>query len=246
MFTAEQLRNIMFVDIETASMTESYESLDERFARLWDKKSESLNRREEEPRSPSEWYGERAAIFAEFGKVVCISAGFLTGEDERMSLRIKSFYGEDEAAILRDFAEMLTSFHGKPGRSLCAHNGKEFDFPYLGRRYLIHGLPLPPFIDGMQGKKPWEIALVDTMTLWKFGDFKSFVSLDLLTAVLNIPSPKDDIDGSEVGRVFWQEKDSARIARYCEKDVVATAQVMLRYSGLPILTESDVQSVTAF
>lgn len=246
MFTAEQLRNIMFVDIETVSMTDSYGSLDERFSRLWDKKCESLNRREDEPRSPEEWYGERAAIFAEFGKVVCISAGFLSGEDDQLHLRIKSFYGEDEAAILRDFTEMLKGFDSKPGRSLCAHNGKEFDFPYLGRRYLINRLPLPPFIDGMQGKKPWEIALVDTMTLWKFGDFKSFVSLDLLTAVLDIPSPKDDIDGSEVGRVFWQEKDPARIARYCEKDVVATAQVLLRYSGLPLLSEADVHSVTAF
>ena len=132
----------------------------------------------------------------------------------------------------------------RPERNLCAHNGKEFDFPYLGRRYLINGLPLPHSISDIQNKKPWEIRLLGTMTMWKFGDYKSFSSLDLLCAVLGVPSPKDDIDGSEVGRVFWEEKDYRRIAVYCEKDVLATAQVLLRFSRQPIISEADFKSMT--
>jgi predicted PolB exonuclease-like 3'-5' exonuclease len=130
-----------------------------------------------------------------------------------------------------------------PARKLCAHNGKEFDFPYLGRRFVINGIRLPAPLSDLQGKKPWEVRLEDTMQLWKFGDYKSYTSLDLLTAVLGIPTPKDDIDGSMVGKVFWEDKDYARIAHYCEKDVVATAQVMLRFSGMPLISASKIQSV---
>ena len=240
----KQLEGIMIVDIETASVTATYEDLPERFQGLWDKKAKILNKREEEPKPPEDLYTDRAAIFAEFGKVVCISAGYIKFEGDRPTFRCKSYYGPDENALLKEFGDVLNQFMARPERNLCAHNGKEFDFPYLGRRYLINGLPLPHSISDIQNKKPWEIRLLDTMTMWKFGDYKSFSSLDLLCAVLGVPSPKDDIDGSEVGRVFWEEKDYRRIAVYCEKDVLATAQVLLRFSRQPIIAEADFKSMT--
>lgn len=240
----KQLENIMFVDIETASVVANYEELPERFQGLWNKKARILNKREEEPMPPEDLFRERAAIFAEFGKVVCISAGYIKYEGDRPTFRVKSYYGADEYDILKEFSGVLNQFMSRPDRNLCAHNGKEFDFPYLGRRYLINSLPLPNSIADIQMKKPWEIRLLDTMTMWKFGDFKSFSSLDLLCATMGIPSPKDDIDGSEVGRVFWEEKGYRRIAIYCEKDVLATAQVLLRFSREPLIEEKDMISMT--
>ena len=191
---------------------------------------------------PSHLYQSRAAIFAEFGKVVCISCGFIRYQDDKPHFKLKSFSGNDEQRLLADFAAMLNPFTQKSERTLCAHNGKEFDFPYLGRRYLINGLPLPAILGEMQSKKPWEVRLLDTMQLWKFGDYKSFTSLDLLCAVFGVPSPKDDIDGSQVGRVFWVEQDYARIARYCERDVVATAQVLLRMCGENMMEAENIVS----
>ena len=181
-------------------------------------------------------YKDRAAIFAEFGQVVCISCGFLRFEGQGPVFRAKSWFGSDESANLQGFAKMLNDYlEVKPRVALCAHNGKEFDSPYLGRRYLINRLPVPEPLR-VQGKKPWETAFIDTMELWKFGDYKSFTSLDLLTAILDVPTPKDDMDGSQVGSVFWEEGDHARIAHYCEKDVLATAQVLLRFAGEPLAT----------
>ncbi len=240
----KQLENIMFVDIETVSIVEHYDELPERFQALWKKKSGILNRRSEEEKSPEDWFSDQAAVSAEFGKVVCISAGYIKYENDRPTFRAKSYYGDDENKLLMEFGEAMNQFMSRPGRQLCAHNGKEFDFPYLGRRYLINGLPLPMAIADMQNKKPWEIRVLDTMLLWKFGEFRSFASLDLLTACLGVPSPKDDIDGSEVGNVYYKEKDVGRIARYCEKDVLATAQVMLRFSRQPLIEEGDFQTLT--
>ena len=244
MYSPQQIENILFVDIETVSATQTFSELPERLQGLWEKKAALLNKREAEPKDPDEMYTDRAAIFAEFGKVVCISVGYLKFVDDRPTFKAKSFFGSDERQILTDFREMLDQFMNRPGRNLCAHNGKEFDFPYLGRRYLIQGIPLPTSIADIQMKKPWEIRLLDTMTLWKFGDFKNFTSLDLLCAGLGVPSPKDDINGSEVGRVFWEEQDPRRIALYCEKDVLATAQVLLRFSRLPLVAEGDFISAT--
>lgn len=243
MYSKNQLENILFLDIETASVTKSYEELPERFRELWDKKTNILNKRMEEPLPPEEMYTDRAAIFSEFGKVVCISCGYIKFEGDKPTFRVKSYFGENEHEILKDFAVMVDQFTSRNDRNLCAHNGKEFDFPYLGRRYLINGLKLPRILADIQNKKPWEIRLIDTMTMWKFGDYKSYTSLDLLCAVLQVPSPKDDIDGSEVGRVFWEENDAARIAKYCEKDVLATAQVLLRMCRMPLIEEADVASV---
>lgn len=243
MFSRKQLEDILFLDIETASVTETYEELPERLRSHWDRKSELLQARESVTISHADYFPQRAAIFAEFGKVVCVSCGYIRFVGDEPKFRVKSWFGEDEREVLSGTQRMLDQFLNGPTRQVCAHNGKEFDLPFLGRRYLINGLPLPEILKDVQGKKPWEVRLLDTMNFWKFGDFKSFTSLDLLTAVLEIPSPKDDIDGSEVGRVFWQEKDYARIAKYCEKDVVATAQVLLRFSGEPLLAENAVESV---
>lgn len=237
MYKQSQLENILFVDIETASVVQTYDDLPERMQGLWDKKSRRYANQEPDM-NPSELFGAKAGIHAEFARVVCISAGYLTFNDEGIpEITLKSYCGPDEYQVLEDFGKMLDKYTAaKPGRNLCAHNGKEFDFPFLGRRYLIHGLRVP-YVLSTQGKKPWEVSFIDTMELWKFGDYKAYTSLDLLTAVLGIPSPKDDIDGSQVGKVFWEEKDYDRIQVYCEKDVKVTAQVLLRMSRFPLIPE---------
>ncbi len=240
MYKREQLENILFLDIETASVEESFSNLTPEFQALWERKSEILNKREEVDKNAATLYDERAAIFAEFGKVVCISCGFIRFNEDKPSFRLKSFFGADEQAILEEFAVLADSFMKNPNRNLCAHNGKEFDFPYLGRRFLIKGLQMPNILSEIQSRKPWEIRLIDTMHLWKFGDYKSYTSLDLLCGVFGVPSPKEDMDGSQVGHVFWVDKDYERIAHYCERDVLATAQVLLRMSGLSMVDEADV------
>jgi 3'-5' exonuclease len=241
MFSRSQIEQIMFLDIETASISPDMNALPAQMKPLWERKAGLIQERTEEQGPPAELFKKRSAIFAEFGKVVCISCGVIRFHEDRPSIKLKSFFGADEPTILSEFAVMLNPFiSGRADRNLCAHNGKEFDFPYLGRRYLINGLPLPGVFADLQSKKPWEIRLLDTMQIWKFGDYKSFTSLELLCAVFGIPSPKDDMDGSQVGQVFWEERDYARIARYCEQDVLATAQVLLRMCGEKIRQDSAV------
>lgn len=226
-------RKILFLDIETVPAVQDYTELPERLMPLWDKKSRRYQNQEPD-KGVEELFFQKAGIHAEFGKVVCISCGYLQFEGEKPTgIKLKSFYGEDERQILEDFAKVLNDFSSKKF-NLCAHNGKEFDFPYLGRRYVIHGLPLPNVLQ-TQGKKPWETTFIDTMELWKFGDYKAYTSLDLLAAVLGVPSPKDDIDGSQVANVFYYEKDHERIKVYCEKDVLTTAQVLLRMCRMPLV-----------
>jgi len=227
-----KLDKVLFLDIETVPMCATYEQLPERYVALWDKKAGFLKRADED--TPESLF-PRAGIYAEFGKVVCISFGmFQSG-----TFRIKSFAGDDEKAVLTDFANLLESKFSDGNFLLCAHNGKEFDFPYLSRRMLINNVSLPEILD-MAGKKPWEVAHLDTMELWKFGDFKNYTSLDTLSAVFNIPTPKDDIDGSQVGKVYWEDKDLDRIMIYCQKDVLTIAQLFLRYQGKPLLEEEQV------
>src|SRR5699024_3038620 len=170
---------------------------------------------------------DTAAILAEFGKIVCISVGFVKKEDEKVQLRLKSFAGDDEKKLLDDLNQLLNAHYNQKHHLLCAHNGQEFDFPYLARRILINGLALPNIPD-IAGKKPWEVNHLDTMQLWKFGDYKHYTSRNLLTNILDIPSPKDDISGADVGRVYWEDGDVERIATYCEKDVQATVQLFCR------------------
>lgn len=234
-----KLENVLFLDIETVPLISKYNELSEIEKELWDKKSAYLQDREE--KSSAEVY-EKAGIFAEFGKIICISVGFIVEKDLSYKLRIKSFADDDEKVILASFIDLLNKYFNREDHLLCAHNGKEFDFPYIARRILINGLKLPKLLD-IAGKKPWEINHLDTMELWKFGDYKHFTSLNLLTKIFNIPTPKDDIDGSDVARVYWEENDLPRIVNYCQKDVVALTNLLLRYKGLDIIKDENIEFV---
>lgn len=227
------LDDILFIDIETVSAHNDYDKLSPEWQELWNKKAVTITKNGAE--TPAEVYG-KSSIYAEFGKIICIGVGVFRGKD---MFRVKSIHGHDEAAILNEFCDLLNRSFSGPPSLLCAHNGKEFDFPYLSRRMLVHGIQLPRLLD-LAGKKPWEIPHLDTMELWKFGDFKSFTSLNLLAHLFNIPTPKDDIDGSKVGDVYWKENDIERISRYCVKDVVTLARLFLRFRGEGNLPDSSI------
>ena len=235
------IENILFLDIETVPMMAEYGQLPGNYRKHWDKKCGQLVKYDqaltEEQKMPEKLF-ERAGIYAEFGKIICISTGILKNQ----TLWIKSYASDNEVELLTGFAEMLNKANDKGIRYLCAHNGKEFDYPYLIRRMLINGIQIPPMLD-ISGKKPWEVNHYDTMELWKFGDYKNYTSLDLLATVFGIPSPKDDIDGSQVGNVYWVEKDLARIVNYCQKDVVTIVNLFLRFQGKDILEETAIQIV---
>lgn len=239
---------VLFLDIETVSEQAVYADLSDDFKGLWKLKARHILRQYDEAiteEQASAAYEDRAGIFAEFGKIVCISVGFVyRNHDGKLGVRLKSFADEDEQKVLQAFAELVEQHYNNTATHfLCGHNIKEFDIPYVCRRMVINQMPLPKALN-IAGKRPWETKhLLDTLELWKFGDYKHYTSLKLLAAVLGFPSPKDDIDGSEVGRVFWQEKDVERIAVYCEKDVVATIQLFLRYKRLPLLEEEQITSI---
>lgn len=227
MFTDISKDYILFIDIETVSQYADYHLLPEEQKKFWDYKSASLFRNDSEA-IPEKTY-ERAAIYAEFGKIICISSGYIRAG----KLNMRSFVHQDERELLLEFSEALSRIESSGTKwALCAHNGKEFDFPYIARRMMIQGVRLPSMLDA-RGKKPWEISNIDTMELWKFGDMKQFVSLNLLASVFNIPSPKDDIDGSMVGKVYYQDQDIGRIQQYCEKDVLTLCRVYLKLAGEP-------------
>jgi len=230
------LENVLFLDIETVPQYAGYNELPDHFKKLWDDKAGRL-KQGEKPETPEELY-QRAGIYAEFGKIICISVGFLTGSQ----FRLKSFYGDDERELLAEFSGLLKKHYNTNQHLLCGHNGKEFDFPYIARRLLINRLPLPEILN-LAGKKPWEVQHLDTMDLWRFGDYKNYTSLSLLTAIFNIPTPKDDIDGSQVYSVYWEERDLERIVTYCQKDTLAVAQILLSYMGRPLIKETDVNIV---
>ncbi len=238
------LHQILFLDIETVSEKATFGELKDNFKSLWETKAKQLLKPAENDIQEAffeDSYKNRAAIFAEFGKIVCISVGFISNKNQEIGAKFKSFANEDEKQLLSDFSELMNKYYNNPEKQfICGHNVKEFDVPYICRRMIIHQMALPKMFD-LHGKKPWETKhLLDTMELWKFGDGKAFSSLKLLTAVLDIPSPKDDIDGSEVGRVFWEENDLPRIAKYCEKDVLAVMQLLLRFKYQPLLTEEQI------
>ena len=189
-----------------------------------------------------EFYKKKAGIMAEFAKVVCISVGYLFKEKGENHFRIKSFYGDEEKELLSDFILLLNKEFNTKSHLLCAHNGKEFDFPFLARRILVNGLKLPKLLD-IAGKKPWEVNHLDTMELWRFGDYKHYTSIKLLSALFNIPTPKDDIDGSQVARVYYEEKDLERIKTYCQKDTLTVAQLLLKYKGEDLIKEENIEFV---
>jgi predicted PolB exonuclease-like 3'-5' exonuclease len=232
------LENVLFLDIETVPAYPDYDSAPLEFQKFWEKKS-SLIRKENETAAG---IYERAGIYSEFGRIVAICAGHISTRNDVRYLRIKSFSEDSEKNMLTDFAEMLKKFGVNREVDLCAHNGKEFDFPYLARRMLINGIRLPKILD-VAGKKPWEVRFLDTMELWKFGDHKNYASLDLLASLFGIPTPKDDIDGSMVAKVYWKDKDLDRIVKYCRKDVIAVAQLFLRYMGEPLLQEQNIEMI---
>ena len=234
MISKLNLENILFLDIETVPETEHFSDLDETKQQLWELKSQ-YQRRDEY--SAEEFYN-RAGIWAEFGKIVCISVGYFTYQGDVRTFRVTSFYG-DEIKILKDFKTLLISHFSQTKHLLCAHNGKEFDFPYIARRMIINSIELPYKLN-LFGKKPWEVPHLDTLELWKFGDFKTYTSLKLLTNVLGIPSPKDDIDGSEVFEVYYKKNDIDRIVTYCEKDTIAVAQIFLRLRGDELLHDNEI------
>ena len=228
------LDKILFLDIETVPQTASIDELNPEMKHLWEDKFAIIKARMPEKYSEEATadygYQNGAGIYAEFAKIVCISVGVIYFKGSEKHIRTKSFTGHDEVKLLHDFALMASKFLVSNQHYVCGHNIKEFDIPFICRRMLVNGITIPNALD-VSGKKPWETSFIDTLELWKFGDFKNYTSLKLLTAIFGIPTPKDDIDGSQVASVYYNEKDVNRISLYCEKDVVATAQVYLRLCG---------------
>jgi DNA polymerase elongation subunit (family B) len=233
------LENILVLDIETVRATATYEELSERLQAQWDRKSVFLSK--DLDLTPKQTYEDRGGIYAEFGKVITISAGFFTKIDGEWNFRVRGLANDDEAALLADFSALLDKFD-QTKLMLCAHNGKEFDFPYLSRRMLVNNIPLPLSLN-ISGKKPWEVNHLDTMELWKFGDRKNFTSLELLTTIFDIPSSKSDLDGSQVGAVYYEEHDLDKIATYCSQDVIVTAQLLLKLNQMPIISEEHIHII---
>lgn len=232
------LQNILFLDIETVPQFENWNDVSEEIQELYASKTEYQRKNEF---TAKEFY-QRAGIWAEFGKIICISVGYFTKREKNNEFRVTSFSSDDEKQILIDFKQLLDEHFNTPKHLLCAHNGKEFDFPYIARRMIINQIQLPKKLN-LFGKKPWEVPHLDTLELWKFGDYKHYTSLKLLTLILGIPSPKQDIEGNEVRNVYYKEKNLPRIVEYCERDTIAVAQLFLRFTNLPLMTEDNIVRV---
>jgi DNA polymerase elongation subunit (family B) len=235
-----EFRDILFVDIETVAATSDFNSLNERMKVQWSRKANFLKRGSDE--TDEDLYHKKAGIYAEFGKIICIAVGkFFDHESGELGLKTKVYAGHDEKELLSQFKFMLEKIDSSTLR-FCAHNGKEFDYPYMCRRMLINSISLPPAMN-IAGKRSWEVQHLDTMELWKFGDYKHFTSLDLLAAIFDIPSSKTDIDGSQVNHVYHQENDLEKISLYCQRDVVVLAQLFLKLRGYPIVLENNIVTV---
>jgi hypothetical protein len=224
-----KLENILFIDIETVPVQYNYNQLTPTEKELWDKKMFYMR-----DTTPEQQYA-KAGIYAEFAKVVCIGLGFIS----EGKFRTKAIAGDNEKEILQEFSNLLSQFFNTKEHYLCAHNGKEFDYPFLCRRLLVNKIPLPKLLQ-IQGFKPWEVKHLDTMEMWRFGDIKNFTSLNLLANLFNIPSPKDDIDGSEIAKVYYEEKNIERIKIYCIKDVITLVKIYQSLKGLEILTDDNI------
>jgi len=238
MILSINFEKILFLDIETVPENENFKELSPLKQDLFAKKT-AYQRKEEQ--TPAAFYN-RAGIWAEFGKIVCISVGYFSGYTTSRKFRVTSFYNDDESILLQEFKELLDTHYYKKEYVLCGHNGKEFDFPFIARRMIINRIGLPAKLN-LFGKKPWEVPHIDTLELWKFGDYKHYTSLKLLTEILNIPSPKDDIDGSQVAQVYYEEKNLERIKIYCEKDTITVAQLLLRYNNKPLLNDEEIEII---
>jgi len=231
------IHNILFLDVETVPLSPSFQELSENFQQLWAEKTQWQRSQDQ---SPEMFYEQKAGVMAEFAKVVCVSVGYLYRKEGRYLFKIKSFYGYEEKQILLDLKGLLDDRFNTQNHYLCAHNGKEFDFPFLCRRMLINGVRLPKILD-LSRKKPWEVRHLDTMEMWRFGDYKRYTSITLLAALFNIPTPKDDIDGSQVAKIYWQDKNLERIKTYCQKDTLTVAQLFLRYQNKAILKQDQIE-----
>ncbi len=232
------LKHILVLDIETVGIVPEYTLLDKRIKAEWDRKSVFL--KNDENLSAEELFNTKAGIYSEFGKIICIGIGYyVKNEQGLLSLRVKAIYGDDENAILIEFKELVEKKFDPRKTILCAHNGKEFDFPYICRRMLINGIPLP-FILDISAKKPWEINHIDTMDLWKFGDRKSYTSLELLAAIFNIDTSKNEMDGSMVNKSYYTENGLEQIKEYCLQDVIVTANLFLKLNCLPVIDPENI------
>lgn len=231
------LEHVLFLDIETVPEYEDYKQMTDEKKELWAQKTAY---KRQDDFTPEEFY-DRAGIWAEFGKIVCISVGYFNTKGDVRNFRVTTFFGEEDI-LIKEFKNLLTTHFASPKYVLCAHNGKEFDFPYIARRMVINRIDLPPKLN-LFGKKPWEVPHIDTMELWKFGDFKHYTSLKLMTNVLGVPSPKEDIDGSMVRDVFYIDNNIDRIVKYCELDVIAIAQVFLRLRNEDLLVDDEIKRV---
>ncbi len=237
MSNLRRFTNPLFLDIETVSCVGAYEELSDRMKALWNKKAASFGACS--PEEQASLFFERAGIFAEFGKVVAIAIGYIAQEETGETMYVKGIYNEDEKKLLNDFKQIVQQFESDPTLQLCAHNGKEFDFPYLCRRMTVHGIALPRVLD-LSGKKPWEVNHLDTMELWKFGDRKSYTSLDLLGAIFGVPSSKEVMHGSEVNEYYYKKGELAKIMTYCREDVVATIQVFRKMHCMPLVAKEAI------
>ena len=234
-------KDFLIIDIETVSGDEKIENLPEELKTHWERKAGFLRNPDE--KSLEELYSDRAAIYAEFGKIIVIGLAIYHEVDGKPGLRVKSLSGDNEKELLIEFKNFIEGKFDQDNLKLCAHNGKEFDFPYLCRRMLINDIQIPWSLN-MSGKKPWEVNHLDTMELWKFGDWKNYTSLDLLTSLFKIPSSKKELDGSMVTNTYYHEKDGLKkIAEYCKQDVVATAQLYLRLNNLPLIDQDHITFV---
>lgn len=231
------LENLILIDIETVPQHPDFELLNEEWKQLWQEKTQ---RSLPDFTSPAEFYPQRAGVMAEFAKIICISMGYFTKQGNVLQLRLKSFYGDDEKVLLQSFVTVLNQVETKNNKwSFSGHNIKEFDIPFICRRLLVNSLPIPAYLD-FQNMKPWDTNMVDTFQYWRFGDYKNYTSLKLLAAAMGVPSPKDDIDGSMVADVYWKEKNLDRIVTYCQKDVVTTGNIILRFKNMELLKEDQV------
>lgn len=232
------LKDILFLDIETVACVPNYEQLNDRLKTQWARKAGFFKK--EQNQTDEDLFHERAGIYAEFGKIIVIAFGkYIENEKGEMGLRLKALASDNEAKLLNDFKSILEKLD--PTTKLCAHNGKEFDFPYLSRRMLVNGIKLPSLLN-LAGKKSWEVPHLDTMEMWKFGDYKHYTSLDLLAAIFNIPTSKGLMDGSMVNNVYYNDKDLSKISEYCIGDVIAIAQLYLKMKGMEIIPSQNISN----
>jgi predicted PolB exonuclease-like 3'-5' exonuclease len=234
----KELSKILFLDIETVPQQLQWEQVDPELQRLFLKKTRVEQERSN--RTAAEVYVDRAGIQAEFAKVICIGLGRMCWDKDHWELRVSSFQGDDEKQLLQQFSDLLDRHYNTDEHWLCGHNVREFDLPFLARRCIVNRVRLPRLLDN-SGAKPWEIGHLDTMSLWCFGDRKAYTSLELLAYILGVPTPKDDISGADVARLYHIERDIDRIARYCRKDVITTAQVYLRITGGDLVQEHHIK-----